>query len=104
MTHSFPTRRSSDLNPQAPVGDHGLARHGRDVPWADKQLWAPDAAEKDGTYYLFFPAKDHDGIFRIGVATSPSPTGPFTAQPQPIRNSSSIHPAQFHDHRRCYLA
>ena len=50
--------------------DHGVALHVKDVPWADKQMWAPDAAEKDGKYYLFFPAKDHDGIFRIGVATS----------------------------------
>ena len=27
---------------------------------------------------LFFPAKDYDGIFKIGVAISDSPTGPFT--------------------------
>ncbi|MDB5420418.1 MAG: glycosyl hydrolase 43 family protein, partial [Brevundimonas sp.] len=39
-----------------------------DVPWADRQLWAPDAAFKDGRYYLYFPAKDADGVFRIGVA------------------------------------
>ena len=25
-----------------------------DVPWAEKQLWAPDATEKDGKYYLYF--------------------------------------------------
>jgi len=77
--------------------DHGLALHVDDVPWAEKQMWAPDANEKDGTYYLFFPAKAYDGIFRIGVATSSSPTGPFTAQPEAIKGSFSIDPAVFKD-------
>lgn len=77
--------------------DHGLALHVKDVPWASQQMWAPDAAKKNGTYYLFFPAKDHDGIFRIGVATGNSPTGPFIPQPQAIKNSFSIDPAVFKD-------
>src|SRR5262245_10719255 len=33
--------------------DHGVALKIKDVPWALKQMWAPDAAEKNGTYYLF---------------------------------------------------
>lgn len=77
--------------------DHGLALHVKDVPWAEKQMWAPDAAEKDGRYYLFFPAKDYQGIFRIGVAISLSPEGPFTPQPKAIENSFSIDPAVFKD-------
>jgi hypothetical protein len=77
--------------------DHGVALHVNDVPWAEKQMWAPDAAEKDGKYYLFFPAKDHDGIFKIGVAISNSPTGPFIAQPEAIKGSFSIDPAVFKD-------
>ncbi|MDO7135787.1 glycoside hydrolase family 43 protein [Algibacter lectus] len=77
--------------------DHGVALHVDDVPWAKKQMWAPDANEKDGTYYLFFPAKAHDGIFRIGVATSNSPIGPFKAQPEAIKGSFSIDPAVFKD-------
>lgn len=77
--------------------DHGIALHVKDVPWAEKQMWAPDAAEKDGSYYLFFPAKDHEGIFSIGVAVSDSPTGPFTAQPEAIKGSFSIDPAIFKD-------
>lgn len=77
--------------------DHGIALHVKDVPWADKQMWAPDAAEKDGTYYLYFPAKGHDGIFRIGVATSQLPEGPFTPQPEAIKGSFSIDPAVFKD-------
>lgn len=84
-------------HPGAKAVDHGCALHLSEVPWASQQLWAPDAAEKDGNYYLFFPAKDKEGIFRIGVAVSESPVGPFTAQPEPINNSFSIDPAVFKD-------
>jgi beta-xylosidase len=81
----------------SPVVDHGSVLHVRDVAWAEKQMWAPDAAYRDGTYYLVFPAKDHAGIFRIGVATSQSPAGPFVARPEPIPGSYSIDPAVFID-------
>jgi beta-xylosidase len=80
-------------NPDAEVVDHGEALHVRDVPWASKQMWAPDAAFKNDTYYLFFPARDHDGIFRIGVATSDKPAGPFKAEPNYMDGSFSIDPA-----------
>lgn len=83
--------------------DNGLALHVRDVPWAEKQMWAPDANEKDGKYYLFFPAKDYDGIFRIGVAVSDSPVGPFKPQPNPIKGSFSIDPAVFRDEDNAYF-
>lgn len=79
------------------VVDHGVALHIKDVPWAEKQMWAPDANEKGGIYYLFFPAKDFKGIFRIGVATSHSPSGPFMPQREAIKNSFSIDPAVFKD-------
>ena len=87
---------SMDSPHSIPV-DNGVALHVNDVPWAEKQMWAPDVAEKDGTYYLFFPAKAHDGIFRIGVATSNSPIGPFKAQQEAINGSFSIDPAVFKD-------
>lgn len=79
------------------VTDHGVALHLDDVPWASRQLWSNDAAFKAGTYYLYFPAKDQNGIFRIGVATSSTPTGPFTAEPEPIEGSFSIDPCAFQD-------
>lgn len=80
-----------------PVKDHGVALDLKDVPWASRQLWAPDVAYKNGTYYLYFPAKDKQDIFRIGVATSKSPTGPFKAEPEPIPGTYSIDPAVFQD-------
>ena len=82
---------------QSEVLEHGVALHVRDVPWAQRQMWAPDAARKGDTYYLYFPAKDPNGIFRIGVAMSSSPVGPFEAQPRPIEGSYSIDPAVFVD-------
>ncbi|HMO62559.1 MAG TPA: glycoside hydrolase family 43 protein [Ferruginibacter sp.] len=89
-------------SPTSEAVDNGLALHVNDVPWAAKQMWAPDAAEKDGKYYLFFPAKDHEGIFRIGVAVSDSPVGSFTPQPQAIKNSFSIDPAVYKDEDGTY--
>ena len=80
-----------------PVTVHPVALDKADVPWVGRQMWAPDAAYKDGTYYLYFPAKDKDDIFRIGVATSDSPVGPFTPQPEPMAGSHSIDPAVFRD-------
>ncbi|KAI0538370.1 xylosidase/arabinosidase [Xylaria digitata] len=79
------------------VTDHGVVLRAEDVPWVSKQLWAPDAATKNGKYYLYFPARDKEGIFRIGVAEGDSPAGPFRPDPEPIAGSFSIDPASFVD-------
>lgn len=81
----------------SPVTDHGVALALEDIPWAGRQLWAPDAAQKDGRYFLFFPARDREQVFRIGVATSESPAGPFRPQPAPLAGAFSIDPAAFRD-------
>ncbi|MDO3412322.1 glycoside hydrolase family 43 protein [Saccharibacillus sp. CPCC 101409] len=77
----------------AEATDHGEVLHVRDVPWASSQMWAPDAAYKNGKYILFFPARDRDGLFRIGAAISDSPGGPFKAEADYIPGSFSIDPA-----------
>lgn len=77
--------------------DNGVALHVDDVPWAERQMWAPDAAHKNGKYYLYFPAKRANGIFQIGVAISDSPIGPFLPEPEAIKGSYSIDPAVFED-------
>lgn len=79
------------------VTDHGVALDIKNIPWAGRQLWAPDAAYKNGTYFLYFPVKDKNDVFHIGVATSKSPAGPFKAEPLPIPGSFSIDPAVFTD-------
>lgn len=73
--------------------DNGLALSQYDVPWVSGQMWAPDAICKNGKYYLVFPAKDKKGIFRLGVAESESPAGPFKPQENYIQGSYSIDPA-----------
>ena len=87
----------SQTNPAGPVTDHGVALRLADIPWAAKMLWAPDAAEANGAYYLYFPAKDKEGIFRIGVASSTKPEGPFKAEPNYIPGTFSIDPCVFKD-------
>ena len=67
--------------------DHGAVMSVRDLKWADDYAWAPDAAYKNGKYFLVFPAgtgvKDRQNPARstkwmgIGIAESDSPTGPF---------------------------
>jgi len=81
------------LDPAAPVVDHGVVLRAADVPWVSKQLWAPDAARRAGRYYLYFPARDRAGVFRLGVAVADRPEGPFVPDPEPIRGSYSIDPA-----------
>ena len=78
---------------EAECVDNGLALSEDDVPWVGSQMWAPDAAYVNGKYYLFFPARDKDEIFRLGVAVSDSPTGPFTPEENCIEGSYSIDPA-----------
>jgi hypothetical protein len=77
------------------VSDHGVALDIKNIPWAGRQLWAPDAAYKNGKYYLYFPLKDKTDIFRVGVAISDKPEGPFIPQSDPIKGSYSIDPAVF---------
>lgn len=85
--------------PGGSVTDHGVALSAEQVPWVSKQVWAPDAAfnAKTGKYHLYFPARDKEGIFRIGVAISSKPEGPFSPEALPIEGSYSIDPASFVD-------
>lgn len=79
------------------VTDNGVAIDIKDVPWAGRQMWAPDAAYKNGIYYLYFPVKDKTDVFHIGVATGKNPVGPFKAEKEPIKGSYSIDPCVFKD-------
>ena len=84
-------------NLDADCVDNDEALHMKDIPWVGKQMWAPDCVRKDGKYYLYFPAKDHNVVFHIGVAVSDSPVGPFKAEDNYIEGSMSIDPAVLMD-------
>ena len=79
------------------IVDHGVVLKVSDIPWAGRQLWDCDVAYKDGKYYMYFPLKDRNDIFRMGVAISDRPEGPFIPQPDPVRGSYSIDMAVFRD-------
>ena len=77
--------------------DHGVVLEVKDIPWAGRQLWDCDVQEKDGKYYMYFPLKDRNDIFRFGVAVADKPEGPFIPQPAPMKGSYSIDVAVFKD-------
>jgi len=79
------------------VTDHGVALDIKNIPWAGRQLWAPDAAFANNQYYLYFPVKNKKDLFQVGVATSAKPEGPFVAEKNPIKGSYSIDPCVFKD-------
>jgi arabinan endo-1,5-alpha-L-arabinosidase len=77
--HLIPMLRSSDLVNWTYMGDAFAAR----PAWvADNAgLWAPEIQYFNGQYYLYYTASDTDlpgGGSAIGVATAPSPLGPWT--------------------------
>ncbi len=87
----------------SPVTDCGKALDREQIPWAGRQLWDNDVARKDGKYYMYFPMKDRNDIFRIGVAISDSPEGPFIPQDDPIRGSYSMDICVFEEGGEHYM-
>ena len=85
------------------VTDHGVVLKVADIQWAGRQLWDCDVAFKDGKYYMYFPLKDKNDIFRIGVAVSDKPYGPFIPEKHPIPGSYSIDPAIFAEDGNYYM-
>nr|UMZ45334.1 hypothetical protein [Paramyrothecium sp.] len=76
------------------------------VPWAVGNAWAPTIIERDGKYYFYFSGHNPvQNAKNMGVAIASSPSGPFTAEPEPmirgtepIRTSGSpIDPHVFRD-------
>jgi arabinan endo-1,5-alpha-L-arabinosidase len=85
IIHNLPTYRSRDLTHWSYAGDALPAKPG----WvaASAGLWAPDVVYRDGRYYLYYAASDTNlpgGGSAIGVATSSSPTGPWTNADRPV--------------------
>lgn len=82
---------------ESEVVDHGKVLGVEDIDWSGRQLWDSDVAQKDGKYYMYFSMKDKTDIFRLGVAVSDKPEGPFIPQENPIKGSYSIDPCAFQD-------
>ncbi|MFZ0454991.1 MAG: family 43 glycosylhydrolase [Ignavibacteriaceae bacterium] len=96
--HVFSSENLSDWT------DHGVIVSQDKVPWVNSKfyaMWAPDCIYRNGKYYFYFPAPAKDTTrgrgFFIGVAVSDNPYGPFTPQPEPIKNVRGIDPNLFID-------
>jgi arabinan endo-1,5-alpha-L-arabinosidase len=85
--HLIPTLSSADLVNWRYEGDAFAARPSYAV--GNAGLWAPEIIfhPESGTYYLYYTVTDTTlpgGGSAIGVATSPSPTGPWTHAGTPV--------------------
>ena len=70
--------------------------NGDGVPYNDKVLYAPDAAYKDGIWYLYYCQPDRE--FAEGIATASKPTGPFqNGASINLKGYNQIDPATFID-------
>ena len=82
--HFLPMARSKDMVHWDYVGDvfdqSTFPKWLPGTPGVDSFLWAPDIRYIDGKYYLYYSGAHFgdDGLFSIGVATAPTPTGPWT--------------------------
>ncbi len=85
--------------------DHGVILSAADVSWGRPEggfMWAPDCAFKNGVYYYYFPHPSGAGnlwnsTWKIGVATSTSPTSGFVSQGYIQGLESFIDPCVFID-------
>ncbi|MDD3789558.1 MAG: family 43 glycosylhydrolase [Petrimonas sp.] len=83
--------------------DHGVIVTQNKVPWVREDsyaMWAPDAIEKNGKYYFYFPAMAKPEFGRgsmIGVAIADHPEGPYTPLDKPIAGTNGIDPGLFID-------
>ena len=90
--HRVPTARSTDLVNWTYVGDAFTTPPSWLAPTSG--MWAPDVRFRDGRYHLYYVATDVadevsgepgcTGDSAIGVATSDSPTGPWTDSGGPV--------------------
>jgi arabinan endo-1,5-alpha-L-arabinosidase len=86
--HLIPMARSADLVSWEYVGD--AFRESNAPSWmAVPEIWAPDIRYFDGKYHLYYVVTDtiftdSDSDTAIGVATAPTPMGPWTDSGAPV--------------------
>ena len=81
LEDGFEAYSSDDLSEWRPEGK--VYQGAAEGSWTTDCFWAPEVYYRGGRYYMFFSSNwkvnPHDDleVFRIGVAVSDSPTGPF---------------------------
>lgn len=96
-SHKHHVLSTSDLKSWEITENAFFSRGEKDqVPYSDKEIYAPDCQYKDGTYYLYYCQPDRKAS--EGVATSNSPTGPFMdGKKMKLAGIEEIDPAVFID-------
>ncbi|MES2372036.1 MAG: glycoside hydrolase family 43 protein [Bacteroidota bacterium] len=99
-TGAMPVKWSSDLLSFIDNGAR-IFPLGQFPAWVTgASYWAPEVVVINGKYVCYYAAIGAGGWFNIGVATSATPTGPFTDKGTPLAsnaNFSLIDPTFFHD-------
>ena len=70
----FPLLRSRDLVNWELVGSVFQKR----PEWSVANYWAPEIAEHEGRYYIYYVGRKKGGPLAVGVATADKPQGPYT--------------------------
>ena len=100
---AFPIARSRDLRQWELRGF--VFPRGHKPAWAAEgegvsDYWAPEMHRLAGEYRVYFAAREKDGHdLAIGVATAPTPEGPWTTPDQPLLRGGVIDPHVVVDRR-----
>jgi arabinan endo-1,5-alpha-L-arabinosidase len=92
IIHNVPTYRSTDLVNWRYLADAFPVK----PSWVTGGMWAPDVVHRGGRYLMYFTASDTTlagGGPAIGVATSSTPSGPWTVSDTPV-----VPPTEAPDH------
>ncbi|MFC7625071.1 family 43 glycosylhydrolase [Microlunatus sp. GCM10028923] len=86
--HLMPMVRSYDLVHWEFLGDtFSDANHPVWAGWPNKGYWAPDVRYVDGEYRMYYSAPGSTALdAAIGLATAPTPAGPWTDIGRPVVN------------------
>ena len=88
-TH-YPIFSSPDLvtwTPEGAVFPPGAAGA---PTWAASDYWAPEIHAFQGSYRAVFTARNKGGVLSVGIATAPTPTGPWTDGGVPVVTSANF--------------
>jgi beta-xylosidase len=96
--NAFPIYTSPDLVNWTLQGS--IFPAGRWPSWARSNFWAAEIHRVGSQYVAYYSASDSGGVHRVGSATAPTSTGPFTDLGTPLVEDATegvIDPTEFTD-------
>ncbi len=95
---AFPIYTSPDLVTWTLQGH--IFPSGQWPPWAQSNFWAAEIHRVGSQYIAYYSASDAAGVHRVGAASAPASTGPFTDLGAPLVENATegvIDPTEFTD-------